>query len=150
MRERLRLTMPPSPKVYIAGVGYSTSASKKSSKEASLASAISAATKALLDAGVTYDDITHGVASTSSKHLLNAFKAFEDGGVAMNQVKQSSELESSFALIEGQGVQSVLMIAEEEVCRSSLLSERNLTRHSSPPRLPSYWSQMPFSGIELT
>lgn len=112
--------MPASTKVYIAGVGYSPSPSKNSSTEASIATSLSAATKALLDAGLTYDDITHGVVSKSSKHASKTLKAFEDGGVDENEVKQGSEFESAFTLIKERGAQSVLVIAEEEVRRSNL------------------------------
>lgn len=111
-----------SSKVYLAGVGVASAPSKGSSAEASIASLISAATKALLDAGVTFDDIVRGVVSKSSKHALNALKAFEEGGVAMNEVEQGSELEKAFALISDRGAQNVLIIAEEEVrLKSSLL-----------------------------
>lgn len=111
--------MAPSSPVYIAGVGYSPLPSKNSSTEASIATLISAATKALLDAGVTYDDITHGVVSKSSKHGTNAFKAFEDDGVVVKQTEQSSELETSFTLVKDGGAKSVLMITEEEVCMTT-------------------------------
>lgn len=108
--------MAPSSKVYIAGVGYSPSSSKSSSTEASVAASISAITKALLDAGLTYDDITHAVVSKSSEHASEALKTFEDGGVTTSEAKQGSELESSFALVKQKGAQSVLMTADEDVC----------------------------------
>lgn len=107
--------MAPSSPVHIVGVGYSPLPNKDSSSEASIATLISAATKALLDAGVTFDDITHGVVTKSSKHAANAFKAFEDEGVVIKQAEQNTELETSFTLLEDGRAESVLMITEEKV-----------------------------------
>ena len=103
-------------KVYIAGVGFSPSASEGSSAQGVVASLVSAATKALLDAGVTYDDVSHGVRSKSSSHASKAFEAFDEGGIAVNEAESGSELKTSFSLVRKRGAQCVLMIALEKVC----------------------------------
>lgn len=111
--------MPPKSTVYVAGVGFSPSPPEGSPTKAVIASLVSAATKALLDAGVTYDDVTHGVRSVKSKAFRygsEAFEAFEEGGITVDEVQSGSELDSSFDLVRDQGVQCVLMIAIEKVC----------------------------------
>ena len=104
--------------VYIAGVGVSPWPSGGSSAEGVVVvSLVSAATKALLDAGVTYDDVSHGVTSKTFSHASNAFKAFDNGGIIVDQVESGSELlDTSFSLVRKRGAQCVLMIAVEKVC----------------------------------
>ena len=101
--------MPSQPKVYIAGVGYSPI-------ESGVASLVSAATKALLDAGLTYDDVTQGVQSKSLKDGSRAFKAFDPRRIPVDEVESGSELECSFQHVKEQGAQCVLLIATEKVC----------------------------------
>lgn len=102
--------MAPKSEVYIAGVGLSPFSSK-SSKEF-LSSLVSAATKALLDAGLTYDDVDHGVTSSPG---AEAFKSFDEGRIATEEVDGVSEFQMSFNWISDQRARCVLMIAVEEV-----------------------------------
>jgi hypothetical protein len=106
-------------KVYIAGVGFSPSPPAGSPAQGVIVSLVSAATKALLDAGVTYDDVAQGVRSVRSKTFSygsEAFKAFDDGDITVDEVERGSEFESSFYWVRDRGAQCVLMIAVEKVC----------------------------------
>lgn len=107
-------------KVYVAGIGYSPSPSNGSAK-ASVASLISAATKALLDAGVTYDDVAQGV-TTARSQGSETFKAFDEGGVEVDEVENGSEIKASYKFIEDRGIRCVLTIVVEKV-RSFILGE---------------------------
>lgn len=100
--------MPGKSKVHIAGVG---SADKDSSS-----SLVSAATKALLDAGITYDNVTHGARRKSSSQGAEAFRAFGDEGVPVSEVDGGSELQSSFTMVQDRGEQCVLAITADKVC----------------------------------
>lgn len=102
--------------VYIAGVGFSPLQSGSSSARNTNTSAVSAATKALLDAGVTYDDVSHGVGSVGSE----PFKAFDEGGITVDKAESGSELESAFRQVKDKGAQCVLVVAGEKVRRSTL------------------------------
>ena len=106
-------------KVYIAGVGLSPLPPGGSSTKGVIASLVSAATKALLDAGVTCDDVAQGVRSVRSetfRYGSEAFKAFDEGGIMVDEVESGSELNSAFYWVRDRGAQCVLMIAAEKVC----------------------------------
>lgn len=104
--------------VYVAGVGSSPSPAG-SSASAFIAPLISAATKALLDAGITFDDVSRSVTSASSSghnYGSQAADAFDEGLGAVEEVENGSEFASSFYMIRDRGVQCVLVIAAEKVC----------------------------------
>lgn len=110
-------------KVYIAGVGSSPWPPQGSPAKTVSASGVSAATKALLDAGVTYDDVAQGVTNVRSKTLESGsqvFKAFDEGGIPVNEVEHGSEFASSVYLTRNRGIRCVLMIAAEKVCFGTL------------------------------
>lgn len=102
--------MPATP-VYIAGVGFSPLSSGSSSNKDITKSSVSAATKAFLDAGITFDDVTQGVGSVGSE----AFKAFDERGIKVDDAENGSELDSAFRLVKDKGAQCVLMLAGEKV-----------------------------------
>ena len=95
-------------RVYIAGVGYSSA-----SKDSILATTFtSAATKALLDAGITYDDITHGLSAGQESEMFNGFGATR---IPLGKVDTTAALPSAAALIREKGAQCVLLVALEKV-----------------------------------
>lgn len=98
-------------RIYLAGIGFSP---VKSSREIVVPSLVSAATKALLDAGITHDDVSRSVTSEGDIGS-DAAKAFDGGIVAVDQVGKGSELATSFKLVKNEGAQCVLMLAEDEV-----------------------------------
>ena len=108
--------MPAQSRVYIAGVGASSSRSGDSAKKDSSSSLASAATKALLDAGITYDNVTRGVRRKSLNQGGEVFKAFGDESVPVSKVEDGSELQTSFTVVRDRGEQCVLVIAADEVC----------------------------------
>lgn len=97
--------------VYIAGVGLAPSSGGDA-----LASLVSAATKALLDAGLSYDDVSYGVRSKQLGSGAEAFKAFDEEGVKLKEVGGGSELDSAFDLVKKEGAQCVLLVTSEKVC----------------------------------
>lgn len=107
--------MPSSSNVYIAGVGSSPAPGANTSAEGVIASLVSAATKALLDAGVTFDSVKRGVKSKSSKHASQAFKAFDEEDIAVDEVQSGAELSSAVGSIQNQGVDCVLAVVEAQV-----------------------------------
>ena len=104
--------MPSDTKVYIAGVGYSPD---DAFGQESVASLVSAATKALLDAGVTYQDVTHGVTCKTLSSGSIAFKAFGKGEINVDKAEAGSELDVSVRSVRERGTQCVLMVAAEKV-----------------------------------
>lgn len=109
--------MPPQYNVYVAGVGLSPSTSP--GKEFVL-SLISAATKALLDAGVTYDDVTHCVLSSkasTSSHASDVFKSFDErSNIPVVEAETGTEFDQALSLIQDRRAQCVLMTVIEGVC----------------------------------
>ena len=106
-------------KVYIAGVGFSPLPPEGSPAKGVVASLVSAATKALLDAGVTFDDVILSVTSTRGNilsHGSEVSKAFDDRGVAVDEVASGSELTSSFSWVRDRGARCVLMTSVDKVC----------------------------------
>ncbi|KAF2239481.1 hypothetical protein EV356DRAFT_528079 [Viridothelium virens] len=104
-------------KVFIAGVGFSPAPPGGSPTNEFIAALVSTATKALLDAGLSYDDVARGVTSDRSHtsiHGSEAFEVFEEGGVAVDEVERGSELHTSFCWVRDRGAPCVLMIAVEE------------------------------------
>lgn len=95
--------------VYITGVGNTP---LEQSTEDVTRQQVSAATKALLDAGITYDDVTRGVATNISG--ASAFDVFDKGAIDVDQVKGGSEWMTAFKSVKDRG-QCVLVIASEEV-----------------------------------
>ena len=113
IRQQLPASMPSDTKVYIAGVGYSPD---DASAQKSVASLVSAATKALLDAGITYEDVTHGITCRTLSSGPKAFKAFGEGEANVDVAETGSELDASIRSVRDRGAQCVLMIAAEKVC----------------------------------
>lgn len=99
-------------KVYIAGVGYSPD---DASGPESVVSLVSAATKTLLDAGVTFEDVTHGVTCKTLSSGSIAFKTFGEREVNIDRVAAGSELDASIRLVRDRDAQCVLMVAAEKV-----------------------------------
>lgn len=95
-------------KAYLAGIGFSPSQRGENGTD----SLISAATKALLDAGITYHDVTRGV---GSKAVLEAFKAFGDDISAIDESKQGSELETALSSVKEGKARCVLVIVTDQV-----------------------------------
>ena len=116
IRQYIQCSMPSQSKVYIAGVGCSPSPPEGPPVKAVLRSLVSAATKALLDAGVTYDDITQCVRSKTLSYASEVFKALDERESPVDDVEGGSELDSSIRWVRDQGAQCVLMIAVEKVC----------------------------------
>ena len=112
-RQRPLALMASDAKVYIAGVGYSPD---DASGQEPVAKLVSAATKALLDAGVTFEDVTHCVTSKTLSSGSIAFSAFGEGEVMVEKVEAGSELDASIRLVRDRDVQCVLMVAAEKVC----------------------------------
>ena len=109
------------PKVYIAGVGFSPLPARGSPAKSVITSLVSAATKALLDAGVTYDDVSRGVTSVKDKtstYGAEAFKAFGEDGVTVDEEKSGFEFDNSFHCVRDRVALCVLMIAVAKVCLS--------------------------------
>ncbi|KAL9094855.1 MAG: hypothetical protein Q9165_002804 [Trypethelium subeluteriae] len=104
-------------KVFIAGVGFSPTPPKGSPEFECIAALVSAATKALLDAGLSYDDVVQGVTSVGGNTNIrgsDAFEAFDEGAVAVDEVELGFELHTSYDWIRHRGALCVLMIAIEE------------------------------------
>lgn len=98
-------------RVYITGVGFSPSTSSDAPSKRAIASAVSAATKALLDAGLTYDDVTRAVSSVDRK----AFTVFDHGGVDIETTGNDRILERAISRAKDKGAQCVLAISWENV-----------------------------------
>jgi hypothetical protein len=110
--------------VHIAGVGISSGGSED---KASVNILVSALTKALLDAGVTYDDVGYGVRTHSLDGGAKAFEAFGDDGVRVNEANDSSELQDAAKLVTEKGAQCVLVLAADKVSALRLLQRTRLT-----------------------
>ena len=111
------------PKVYIVGVGFSPLPEGSSPAQDLIGPLVSAATKALLDAGVTYDDIdltVHGSVGSETSH------AFGQGPLNVNGTGDGSDFVSAFDRLADQGTHSVLLMTVQKVClriRPMLLNE---------------------------
>jgi hypothetical protein len=109
--------------VYLAGVGHSPLKSDTgSSSNSHTTSLISAATKALLDAGVTYDDVSYSVASKGSKSSVEAFQRSRTGEASVEEAEKGREFEKSFCLVSERGAKCVLMVGAEKVRSIDALS----------------------------
>ena len=106
------------PKVYIAGVGLTaTWASADGSSDAENAtSVISAVTKALLDAGITYDAIDHSLATKSAKVVREAFQAFDPSVPRIDEAKEGSQLKDAVQRLAA-GRDRCMLIADVENVR---------------------------------
>ena len=110
-------------KVYIAGTGLSALPAEYT-VDAIFACLVSAATKALLDAGITHDDVSRSVtvSHTGSYHPgSEAARAFDKGVLAVDEIASGSGLDYSLHLVKNQSVQSVLLIALDKVCVRDIL-----------------------------
>ena len=100
------------PAVYVAGVGATISNDGSSTNE----HVVSAVTKALLDAGISFDNVDQGVVGAGAKGGSAAFKAFDERGINVDEAKQGSELEKATGFISKQKAECVLVITTEGVC----------------------------------
>ncbi|KAJ9614310.1 hypothetical protein H2200_002446 [Cladophialophora chaetospira] len=127
--------MPSESKVYIVGVGSSASSRDSSSATGATKSLVSAAVKALLDAGVTCEDVSRGVISSgsdSSNSGSEFFKALGRDDLSVDNVKRGSEFDSVLQWIRVKGAQSVLSVAlEKSTAVAFVLASENFL-HSHP------------------
>lgn len=93
-----------SSRIFVTGAGLSDS------KKGSL---VSSTTKALLDAGLHFDDVDQAVVGSKDGHA--ALKEFDKRGIATQDAKSGSELEKAFSLISGGKASCVLVVASEKV-----------------------------------
>lgn len=110
--------MPSDSKVYIVGVGSSEASSADSSNKKRTKSLVSAAVKALLDAGLTFEYVSQGVTCQSgepSGTVAGVFEVLGGSDVPIDNVKVGSELESAFQCVGARGSQCVLLIVGEKV-----------------------------------
>ncbi|KIW59475.1 hypothetical protein PV05_03922 [Exophiala xenobiotica] len=94
--------------VYIAGVGFPTLSLAGTSVKTIVASLVSAATKALLDASVTFDDVTQTVVTLSGNtpnYGSEVSGAFCHRDIAMDEVEKGYEFDTSFTLIRDRSAQ---------------------------------------------
>lgn len=112
--------MPSKSKVYLAGVGCTPS-------KGDAAAQVSAITKALLDAGLTYDQVTRSVSSEGAQ----AFKAFEEGGPNVDEAGRASLLSDAFTLVHEKGEQCVTVLGMDKSTTIAfvLISEDFIWRH---------------------
>lgn len=93
-------------KVYIAGVGQLDSSKKNA--------LVSSTTKALLDAGISFDDIDKAVlASTKEGH--EALKQFDKRGIDTEEAKNGNELAKAYSLVSDGKASCVLVKTNEKV-----------------------------------
>ena len=107
------------PTANIAGVGLSSSAQGVSKSAYDLA--ISAGTKALLDAGLNYEDVEHSVGSGlggGSTSMAAICRSFGITGRPISEVDESSALYVGSTLINAGRAECVLMIGYEKVLSS--------------------------------
>lgn len=131
---------------YIAGVGSSPLPSRTSPAKQVVKALVSAATKALLDAGITFDDVTQGVTNLRSREFGDAslpFKAFDSSVITVDEVEDGHELECAVDSVQNRGAQSALVIATRNVRMSSVILMNTLRLGSDPERLTSWSSQLP-------
>lgn len=91
-------------RVCIAGIGVA-----KTKKTALIASS----TKALLDAGIHFDDVDKAV--VGSKDSYAALKAFDSRGIETEHVKADQELGTAYTLISNSDAKCVLVVTGDEV-----------------------------------
>ena len=111
----------PSRTAYIAGVGLSSSNPSKSASgvsENACDLAISAGTKALLDAGLNYEDVEHSVGSglaAGSTSMIDVCRRFGRTGRPISEVDESSALYIGASLIKAGRAECIMMIGYEKV-----------------------------------
>lgn len=92
------------PRVSIAGVGIAKA------KQSSL---LASATKALLDAGIHFDDVDKAI--VSSKDGCAAVKAFDHRGIETTDVKAGTELQKAYSLVSSGDARCVLVLTDDKV-----------------------------------
>ncbi len=108
--------------VYIAGVGLSLSNSSTSIDDIVL----SAGTKALLDAGITYDDVNQSIACFLDRNLnveRKSFDTFGRTGTPVYKVDNYSGIHVAAQLVKSGSVDVVMVAGFDEV-RTLVLGER--------------------------
>ena len=137
-------------KVYIAGVGATHPSQKSQNANFDTMCLVSAATKALLDSGISFNDVSHGVRGRDSKHISDMFRTFRGEDIEIDEVKDGSELERAYQLVNDQNTQCVLAVAEAEVrvleSRRGMGLPVSLTERASPPPSRLFWHLRDFCG----
>lgn len=117
------------PPVYVAGVGLSpprshgTSASSPRTNHHVYELAVSAGTKALLDAGITYDDVDQGIACLNdgeSTVVRKVFYTFGVTGIPLCEVDCNSGLYMASHFIKVGKASCVLVIGFDKVSSMTL------------------------------
>ncbi|KAK5065164.1 hypothetical protein LTR84_001000 [Exophiala bonariae] len=102
--------------VYLAGVGYSPFSSNDSSGGSPIAALVSAVVKALLDAGITYDNVTTTVAGcrdNGSSYGPQVAKVFDNTFIEVKEIEAGSELDEALHLVKTRRSHCVLVFATE-------------------------------------
>ncbi len=104
-------------KVYIAGVGFSPLPHGSSLAQDLITPLVSAATKALLDGGVTYDDIDNAQGRVGSQTSTDSDKAINALGeeATDNGLGDGSDFVSASNRIANRGARNALVLAVEKV-----------------------------------
>lgn len=105
------------PRAYIAGVGVSH-IKATSSNVALDALMVSAGVKALLDAGVTYDDVDQSVACFFDQDLKatkSGFETYGKTGTPVSEVECFSGLYTAIQYVRGGDANCVLMVGVDKV-----------------------------------
>jgi 3-oxoacyl-[acyl-carrier-protein] synthase III len=108
--------MPPSA-AHLAGVGISSGNDTDLDKLAT-----SAGTKALLDAGITYSDVDHGVAcflDEQTRISRSVFSTYGTEGAPVSEVDNHSGLFAAVQSVRGGQSNCVLIIAIDRVSKSA-------------------------------
>lgn len=107
------------PPVYIAGVGISHLKGRHSASNIEEL-AISAATKALLDAGVSYSDVKHGIACFLGDDLKvskRVFQSFGKTGAPITKVEGYSGMFIARQFIKSGTSDCILVVGFDQVSR---------------------------------
>lgn len=96
-------------KVFIAGVGLSPSKGEPDS------SVVSAAVKALLDAGLTYDNVSKSIVSKDVKNGAKVLEAFNDNEIPVDSVSAKTILKSAAEAVTSGKAQCVLAVGTDKV-----------------------------------
>ena len=111
----------PDPPVYLVGIGISpwswprTSLPSMKTKGAVHQLAISAGTKALLDAGVSYDNVDHALACGDLRGDNDVFYTFGKTGIPIHAVDNDSGLYAAIHFIKTGNAHCVLVIGLDQV-----------------------------------
>ena len=112
----------PDPPVFIAGIGISlwswprTSLPGIKTKSATHQLAISAGTKALLDAGVSYDTVDHAIGCGDLRgSSSDVFYTFGKTGIPIHEVDNDSGVYTAYHFIKSGSSHCILVIGIDQV-----------------------------------